>query len=192
MLFNHVSILRYNVHYVADDALQSNVREDKIRATKKTIKKKKATPKKRGSKKQAAPDSPSSDVEATPAPKKRRGRPAGSKNKKQRAKADAAAASAASSLLEFSLDEGDPPWRTAGHEYLSRKVHWTPPSESQPCVGTVVAWIAATDVDSEGAPGFTCSRTGEPARLFHVIFDDFGQDLEEWELEECFLDEESE
>lgn len=90
------------------------------------------------------------------------------------------------------LDEGDPPWRTAGHEHIGRRILWTPYPDmnagTDPCEGTVVAWIAATDVDGEGNPGFVCSRTGEPAELFHVVFDDFGQDFEEWELEECFME----
>ena len=52
-----------------------------------------------------------------------------------------------------------------------------------------MTWIADTDVDREGNPGFICSRTGRPARLFHAIFDHFEQDFEEWELEECFIEE---
>lgn len=98
---------------------------------------------------------------------------------------------------DFALDEGDPPWRTSGHEYLSRKIQWTPTGDfaaeagvaSEPSTGTIVGWIAETDVDSEGDPGFVCSRSGEPARLFHAIFDEFEQDFEEWELEECWVEE---
>ena len=93
------------------------------------------------------------------------------------------------------VDEGDPPWRTNDHPFLSRRVRWTPPEDNpdlphEPSIGTVVGWISETDVDSEGNPGFESSRTGEPAALFHVMFDDFEQDFEEWELEEIFLDEE--
>ena len=85
------------------------------------------------------------------------------------------------------VDEGDPPWRTTGHEYLLREVRWTPPEDGGvEVVGTVTGWISETDVDSEGNPGFLCSKTGNPARLYHVVFDDFEQDFEEWELEECF------
>mmetsp|Transcript_36390 Transcript_36390/g.65515 ORF Transcript_36390/g.65515 Transcript_36390/m.65515 type:complete len:390 (+) Transcript_36390:81-1250(+) len=203
--------IRYNIHYHEDDALQSNVREEKIRASTKTKKKKKATPKKQagkkatpkkqGGKKRAAPERNSDDdfETTTPAPKKKRGRPAGSKNKKEKEEEEESplAVMADPPQNDLSLDEGDPPWRTTGHEHLSRRIQWTPPSEeggvvSQPYVGTVVAWIAETDVDSEGNPGFECSKTGNPARLFHAIFQEFEQDFEEWELEECFLDSDDE
>lgn len=190
----------------------------KIRATKKTKKKKKAaTPKpkkqggggrKRAAAPVAAPDfhDDDDDVETTtPPPKKKRGRPAGSKNKKKKVQEEeeevlepvpVAKEEDPPPQNDIALDEGDPPWRTTGHENLSRKVCWTPPLDnemgvaSQPCIGTVVAWIAETDVDSDGNPGFLCSRTGNPARLFHAIFEEFEQDFEEWELEECFVDEE--
>mmetsp|Transcript_32036 Transcript_32036/g.66406 ORF Transcript_32036/g.66406 Transcript_32036/m.66406 type:complete len:458 (-) Transcript_32036:144-1517(-) len=93
------------------------------------------------------------------------------------------------------LDEGDPPWRSTGHHYLSRRVRWTPPVggllEPKPSVGTIVGWISAEDVDSEGNPGFLSSVSGEPANLFHAVFEDFVQDFEEFELEECLLDEKS-
>lgn len=211
--------IRYNVHYTVDDAIQSNVRELKIRATKKTKKKKKATPKKQGGKKRAVETIIDLDAEAptpkkksgrkrateksidleaeapSPKQKKKRGRPVGGSNKKK-AKVEELTPQEDPSQNHPSLDEGDPPWRTTGHEYLSRKIQWTPPSEdgdvaSQPSIGTVVGWIAETDVDSEGNPGFTCSQTGNPARLFHAIFCEYEQDFEEWELEECFLEEES-
>ena len=46
---------RYNVHYTVDDAVQNDVREEKIRATKKTVaKRKKKAAKKAGGKKRAA------------------------------------------------------------------------------------------------------------------------------------------
>lgn len=90
------------------------------------------------------------------------------------------------------VDEGDPPWRTSDHAFLTRRVRWTPPAENvdlphEAAVGRVVGWISETDVDSEGNPGFESSRTGQPACLFHVVFDDFEQDFEEWELEEIFI-----
>ena len=148
-------------------------------------------------KKQSAPESNNSDVETTPAPKKRRGRPEGGKKKKKKMEEEELPPPTAvvdPPQNDLSLDEGDPPWRTSGHEYLSRRIQWTIPLEeagavaSRLCVGTVVAWIADTDVDSEGNPGFTCSKTGKPAKLFHAIFEEFEQDLEEWELEESFAD----
>lgn len=61
-------------------------------------------------------------------------------------------------------------------------------------VGTVDGWIAATDVDAEGAPGFVSERSGRPAELFHVRFDVTtcpfaSQDLEGFELDESLLSE---
>jgi len=67
-------------------------------------------------------------------------------------------------------------------------------------VGTVVGWISETDVDRAGEPGFVSERTGEPARLYHVAFEDEPhhpyaslliqeQDFEEYELLECLLPE---
>ena len=193
------SISRYDVHYKVDDALQGNVREDKIRATKKT--KKKAAPRKPRGKKQAAARAKEEGPTDSPPAKKKRGRPPGKKNKAPKKEKAAAAPPAADPPRDdVPLDDGDPPWRTAGHAYLGRRVRWTPPPEDagaaaappRPCLGTVVAWIAATDVDRAGDPGFVCSRTGRPARLFHAAFDELGQDLEEWELKECLLDDDEE
>lgn len=99
-------------------------------------------------------------------------------------------------------DEGDPPWRTVGNDYLGKRVklitHHTASSRSTVTIeqmGTVTGWISETDVDKDGKPGFVSESTGEPARLYHIDFDqDEGsaaeewiseQDLEEWELEQC-------
>mmetsp|Transcript_25407 Transcript_25407/g.36261 ORF Transcript_25407/g.36261 Transcript_25407/m.36261 type:complete len:139 (+) Transcript_25407:279-695(+) len=82
---------------------------------------------------------------------------------------------------EVVVDEGDPPWRTEGHEYLLRQVQWSG------ATGIVTGWISETDVDSNGEPGFVCSETGKPARLYHAVFDEFEQDFEEFELEECLI-----
>jgi hypothetical protein len=241
--------IRYNVHYHVDDAVQNNVREEKIRATAKTKSKKK-----KKAKKQKTTTSELEDIEShDPTPKKKSGRPKGSANKKSPAAAAAKkspkikpgkpkkkmeytaeqlsaakemglprgwavikegdfssimrdpegkkyktqkAAFAAAGIetkssgkkrkandevKEVVVDEGDPPWRTTGHEYLSRQIQWTG------LTGTVTGWISETDVDSNGEPGFVCSNTGEPARLFHAVFDDFEQDFEEFELEECLV-----
>merc|ERR1712060_612110 len=71
-------------------------------------------------------------------------------------------------------DEGDPPWRTDGHDYIGKRVRWTPPPEEgytdapRPIEGTVVGWISERDVDSEGNPGFISFKTGAPANLFHA------------------------
>ena len=205
---------RYNVHYTVDDAIQSNVREDKIRPSKKKPKKPKAPPKPKAKvataaaaatkkspakKKKKSPGRPKKrpaeeeeETATTPKSKKKKGRPAGSKNKKKKPMEEEQEDDDDVVVNDYTLDEGDPPWRTTGHEHLSRKLQWTPHADEvnptpQPCVGTVVAWIAETDVDSEGNPGFEDSRTGQPANLFHVVFDEFEQDFEEWELEECFV-----
>jgi hypothetical protein len=101
--------------------------------------------------------------------------------------------------------EGDPPWRTIGHEYLGRQVlrvanHRVSSrrtvSIEQP--GTVVGWISEDDVDKKGSPGFVSEKTGRPAKLFHVKYEvdkhtahaDFQlemQDLEEYELLDIIL-----
>ena len=89
-------------------------------------------------------------------------------------------------------DGGDPPWRTCGHEFLSRRVRWTPGKgrglRCQPAVGKVMGWISKSDVDSRGHPGFVSSKTGEPADLFHVEFEEYEQDFEEYELNEIWID----
>ena len=237
--------IRYNVHYHVDNAVQNNVREEKIRATAKTQSKKKKK------KKAAAKKSKSSleDLDSPePTQKRKPGRPKGSTNKKSPAKSKSPkkkgrpkkkveytseqlraakemglprgwavvkegdfssimkdpdgkkyktqkAAFAAAGLVtqttgrkrkaveleEEEVDEGDPPWRTTGHEYLSREVTWNGVN------GLVTGWISETDVDSNGEPGFVSSESGKPAKLFHAIFDEFEQDFEEFELEECLV-----
>eukprot|EP00804_Cyclotella_cryptica_P022136 CCRYP_011595-RA/>CCRYP_011595-RA protein AED:0.30 eAED:0.30 QI:215/1/1/1/1/1/2/179/462 len=271
--------IRYSVHYHADDAVQSNVREDYIRATNKTKQKKKSTkqtPKKRQSKVNVT-------VETPKAQKRKGGKTKGGKTSKakkaveeysteelslaaelglrdgwgarkserkrgdfkwtikspegetfdSKKKAFAAAGvdmsepttkekgktargrkrklvkeeddeeeeeveeamSPDPQVHDVSLDEGDPPWRTMGHPFISRRIQWTPPADNHdipngPSVGTVIGWISEADVDSEGNPGFISSKTGKPACLFHAVFEEFEQDFEEWELEELFLDDE--
>jgi hypothetical protein len=272
------------VHYHADDAVQSNVREDYIRATNKTKQKKKSTkqtPKKRQSKVESK-SKVELTVESPKAQQRKAGRPKGRKTgrekkaveeysteelslaaelglpdgwgarKSERKRGDfkwtikspdgttfeskknafaaaglemheqpakekgkkgrgrkrklvekdddeeedevEEATSPDPQVHDISLDEGDPPWRTTGHPFISRRIQWTPPAgnddiPSEPSVGTVIGWISESDVDSEGNPGFISSKTGTPACLFHAIFQDFEQDFEEWELEELFLDE---
>ncbi|KAL7468361.1 hypothetical protein ACHAXS_008589 [Conticribra weissflogii] len=192
--------IRYTVHYHEDDAIQSNVREALIRATEKTKKKKKSTKKTKTTPKKKQIVDDEMEVAATPTQKKR-GRPSGNKAKKQITKKSKIAdeeeeipiAYFAAAKVNPDLDEGDPPWRSTGHRYLSRQVRWTPPAggllEPKPSVGTIVGWISAEDLDSEGNPGFLSSVSGEPANLFHAVFEDFVQDFEEFELEECLLDE---
>ena len=256
--------IRYNVHYHVDDAVQNNVREEKIRATAKTqSKKKKKQQKAKKQKVSSVLEDIDSLTDATPK-KRKPGRPKGSANKKSSAAGKAAAvatkkkspkkkagrqkkkveytteqlraakdmglprgwavvkegdyssimmdpegkkyktqkAAFAATGMETKktstsgrkrkavedeeeeveeVDEGDPPWRTSGHEYLLRQVQW---SEA---TGIVTGWISETDVDSNGEPGFVCSETGKPARLYHAVFDEFEQDFEEFELEDCLI-----
>ena len=90
------------------------------------------------------------------------------------------------------IEEGDPPWRTDGHDFLQKKVKVSIDDGSE-VVGTVLGWIADTDVDKEGEPGFVSESTGKPACLFHVKFGSNSvidsQDYEEYELEGKFIDE---
>lgn len=106
------------------------------------------------------------------------------------------------------VEEGDPPWRTTGHDYLGRHVRFVQHHQVSARrsvrveqIGTVTGWISETDVDKAGEPGFVSEKTGAPAALFHVVFDDEpnhpyssmlvqSQDLEEYELLECVLSEE--
>lgn len=103
---------------------------------------------------------------------------------------------------------GDPPWRTTGHDYLGRSVLWTTEHKVSARrkvtieqVGKITGWIGETDVDKAGEPGFVSEKTGKPAQLFHVEFDDdpyhqyasllvSSQDLEEYEVLECLMPEE--
>lgn len=106
------------------------------------------------------------------------------------------------------VEEGDPPWRTTGHDYLGRHVEFVQHHQVSARrsvrveqIGTVTGWISESDVDKAGEPGFVSEKTGAPAALFHVVFPDEpnhpyssmlvqSQDLEEYELLECLLNEE--
>jgi hypothetical protein len=106
---------------------------------------------------------------------------------------------------EPELSEGDPPWRTTGHEYIGRRILFK--SEHQKSAtrtvtieqkGTIMGWISETDVDKNGEPGFVSEKSGKPANLFEVVFDDEPshpyapllldrQDMEQWEVEDWLL-----
>jgi len=104
-------------------------------------------------------------------------------------------------------EQGDPPWRTTGNDYLGRHVLWVSKHSVSARrtvqveqIGQVTGWISETDVDKAGEPGFVSERTNQPARLYHVVFEDDphhpyashlvqSQDLEEYELLECLLSE---
>ena len=108
------------------------------------------------------------------------------------------------------LGGGDPPWRTVGHQYMGLLILYpTPPSvlsemTNAPVTGVVdkynsrgivTGWISSADVDKDGLPGYESMKTGTPipSELFHVVFDSSSildyQDLEEYELMECLLDD---
>lgn len=115
-----------------------------------------------------------------------------------------AALEAFQAQVKEASDEGDPPWRTVDNEYLGKRVKWITHHKASARrtvaleqTGIVTGWISETDVDKEGQPGFV-SETGEPARLYHVKFEEdphhaysshllSEQDLEEWELKECLI-----
>jgi len=105
------------------------------------------------------------------------------------------------------LDD-DPPWRTTGSPYLGRRILWTTQHKasarrtvSVEQIGIVVGWISETDVDTKGQPGFLSEKTGQPAALYHIVFNDepsrhpyasvlIGSvDVEEYELVERLLDD---
>ena len=88
------------------------------------------------------------------------------------------------------IEEGDPPWRDSGNELIGRKVKISVEGVEE--IGIVKGWISETDVDKDGAAGYTSEKTGKPAALFHVCCVDKGpilsQDLEEFEVIENLVD----
>jgi hypothetical protein len=124
-----------------------------------------------------------------------------------RSKKAAFAAYKLAASSEKETEDGDPPWRTVGNDYLGRRVAWTTNHSvstrrtiAVEQVGKMTGYISETDVDQAGEPGFVSERTGKPAKLFRVVFDDDpghpyasylvqSQDLEEYELLECMLPE---
>ena len=77
-------------------------------------------------------------------------------------------------------EEGDdPPWRITGHEFIGKKI------DVDSNIGLIVGWIAETDVDKNGQPGYVSESDGKPAALFHVQFETNSvletQDFEEFE-----------
>ena len=85
-------------------------------------------------------------------------------------------------------EEGDdPPWRPSGHKFIGQTVK-VADDEGSEQFGTIVGWIADTDVDKDGNPGFVSEQTGKPACLFNVEFGDgTSQDFEEDELQGKFV-----
>jgi hypothetical protein len=125
--------------------------------------------------------------------------PDGTTYKSKKAALEACHHPSTTNTATTTTDEGDPPWRTDGHEYLGRSVAWTwthrPSARRQieiTQIGCVTGWIRETDLDRNGQPGFLDAQ-GHPAPLFHVEFPEepnhpyanhllTTQDLEEYEL----------
>jgi len=102
-------------------------------------------------------------------------------------------------------DAGDPPWRREGHDLIERKILWTFKHKASARrliaieqVGVIEGYIDESDTDKAGSPGYVSEKTGKPANLFHVVFDDdpghpYAQyllqhtDLEEFEILDCLL-----
>ena len=88
------------------------------------------------------------------------------------------------------VEEGDPPWRRDGHEYIGRVVDHTFRSVLKgrrvTQQGIVTGWLDSTDVDSSGNPAYTGESSNKPEMLFHVDFDETSElmfvDMEESEV----------
>lgn len=201
----HATGFRYQVHYAADNSKQSGVPEEWIRP------RPEATTSKRKGQAQEDP------VELAAKLGFGDGWTAESKGGKRYRITDPSGnvylskAKAMEAYLSSDTgaprDEGDPPWRTDGHEWINRRVerrHVQAVSARRNVTviqyGTIKGWIAATDVDKAGNPGYRSEKTGEPACLFHVVYDDDPnnpypshlmefQDLEEHEVREMLLAE---
>lgn len=90
---------------------------------------------------------------------------------------------------EVDVDVDDPPWRREGHTFIGRLVEHTYRCEVRRKVtltGIVTGWLDDTDVDSKGNPAYVSDRSKEPAKLFHVDFDETaditGTDMDESEV----------
>jgi len=102
-------------------------------------------------------------------------------------------------------DVGDPPWRVEGHNLIGRKMVWTFQHKASARrqitieqIGHIEGYIEEADTDKDGNPGYVSERTGKPASLFHIVFDDnprhpYAQyllhetDLEEFEIVDNLL-----
>jgi hypothetical protein len=112
-------------------------------------------------------------------------------------------------IQETNADQEDPPWRTAGHELIDRRVRMVHShtlsgkrSIKVEQVGSVTGWISESDCDRHGDPGYVSEETKKPASLFHVVFDDApghphfkylveSQDMEEAEVRKWLLEEDA-
>mmetsp|Transcript_42543 Transcript_42543/g.49726 ORF Transcript_42543/g.49726 Transcript_42543/m.49726 type:complete len:488 (-) Transcript_42543:263-1726(-) len=106
-----------------------------------------------------------------------------------------------SPIDQLEEEEGDPPWRRTGHEFLGQSVRHVYQADVDGSekiqIGTVLGWLNKTDVDSNGEPAFLSETNGEPATLFHVSFKRVGvklagddllfADLEEFEIRDILI-----
>jgi hypothetical protein len=116
---------------------------------------------------------------------------------------------AAMDHVRETMAEGeDPPWRTAGHELVGRRIimehsHTLSGKRSITVdqIGQITGWISETDTDRNGEPGYMSEDTNEPASLFHIDFEDSpghpyfkylvdSQDMEEDEVRKWLIEEE--
>lgn len=122
-------------------------------------------------------------------PKKGRTKSSAGKKTKSQLKKNVKAA------FEALVEEGDPSWRTDGHKFLGKRIQYEV-SDGYSAFGTVTGWISKDDKDKEGEAGFISETSGKPAALFHVTFDTnsriASQDLEEYEVVECLVDDDDE
>mmetsp|Transcript_3132 Transcript_3132/g.8480 ORF Transcript_3132/g.8480 Transcript_3132/m.8480 type:complete len:386 (-) Transcript_3132:451-1608(-) len=102
-------------------------------------------------------------------------------------------------------DTGDPPWRFEGHDLIGRKIAWTFQHRASARrqitidqIGLIEGYIDESDTDKGGNPGYISEKTGKPANLFHIVFDDnpghpYAQyllhetDVEEYEILDILL-----
>uniref|UniRef100_A0A7S3L429 Uncharacterized protein n=1 Tax=Amphora coffeiformis TaxID=265554 RepID=A0A7S3L429_9STRA len=197
----HATGFRYQVHYAADNSKQSGVPEEWIRP-------RPSTPNKKGQP-QKDPAELAAELgfgegwqaESTGGKRYRITDPSGNAYMSKAKAMEAYLASDSGTAR----DEGDPPWRTDGHEWINKRVerrHIQAVTARRNVTviqyGTISGWIAATDVDKAGNPGYCSEKTGEPACLFHVVYDDDPnnpypshliefQDLEEHEVTEMLV-----
>lgn len=197
---------RYQVHYAADRSKQSGVPEECLRP-------RQAEGTGRPSNKDPYAEAvklgfgPDWQVVSTGNKRYRLTDPNGTVYTSKAKALEAYTASSSSKTGAGVRDEGDPPWRTTGHTLLGRRVqrkhvHAVTARRNVTVVqwGSVQGWIAATDVDRQGNPGYRLEATGEPAPLFHVEYEDDpnhpypsqtlqSQDLDESELQDILVPE---
>mmetsp|Transcript_9364 Transcript_9364/g.15564 ORF Transcript_9364/g.15564 Transcript_9364/m.15564 type:complete len:368 (-) Transcript_9364:211-1314(-) len=183
---------KYSVVYTVDESTQDNVRETSIRMA----------PPSATAKELAASMGFPQDWEAT-----KNGRnflftsPDGQTFRSKKA--------ALKYVRESTVEAEDPPWRTAGHELMNRRIvyeHFHKLGRARHVTidqtGKIVGWIAETDTDRNGEPGYVSEDTGKAASLFHIAFEDqpghpYGKhlidsiDMEEEEVRKLLIEEDA-